>query len=260
MRGYAALDRLVLRNFDKVIGVSEVPSDILKRWGVAPDRIATILNGVNVEHFESAVPTLRNEISASKWSLVGLVGRLVPDKGGALLLRAAQQVLAFFPKTIFVLVGEGPARKDWEALALQLGIRKQVLFTGIRHDMRGVYASLDAVVLPSRTESMPMCLLEAMAAGKPVVATRVGAVPKLIISERCGLLIDPGDVNGLAAAILRLLGDSELASRMGKNGRARIAEHFSAGSMARNYIRQFEEVLERRNGSYKQAALEVSAK
>lgn len=259
MRAYAALDRLVLRRFDKVIGVSKVPSDILRRWGVAANKVSTIFNGVEIERFGGAVPTLRNEIAPEGYSLVGFVGRLVPDKGGALLLRAAQQVLAARPKTMFALVGEGPARNEWEALATQLGIGKQVAFVGMRDDMPGVYASLDTLVLPSLVESMPMCLLEAMAAGKPVIATRVGAVPKLISPHQTGLLVEPGDVRGLVAAILRLLRDPELASRLGKNGHTRAAQHFSAEAMARSYIRQYKDVLASRcKGSQKQAALKVS--
>src|SRR5215471_1782156 len=119
MRAYAAIDRLVLGRFDKVICVSDVPSDILRRWGVAPGKVSTIFNGVDIDRFDGAVPTLRNEIVSDGDSLVGFVGRLVPDKGGSLLLRAAQQVLAVRPKTVFVLVGEGSARKEWEALAKQ---------------------------------------------------------------------------------------------------------------------------------------------
>jgi glycosyltransferase involved in cell wall biosynthesis len=133
-----------------------------------------------------------------------------------------------------------------------------VVFAGVRDDMPGVYASLDMVVLPSLVESMPMCLLEAMAAGKPVIATRVGAVPKLITSEQNGLLLEPGKVDELVAAILRLLGDAELASTLGKNGRVRVAQHFSAEAMARVYIRQYEQVLASRcDGSHKQAAVGV---
>ena len=197
MRVYAALDRLALRRFDKVIVVSDVVADILRRWGVALDKVSTIFNGVDIESFNGVTPTLRNEITPEGHSLVGFVGRLVPEKGGELLLRAAQKVLAVRPKTTFVFVGEGPSRKEWETLATQLGIGHYVTFVGVRDDMPGVYASLDMVVLPSLIESMPMCLLEAMAAGKPVIATRVGAVPKLIIPEQTGLLLDPSDVNGL---------------------------------------------------------------
>jgi glycosyltransferase involved in cell wall biosynthesis len=258
MRMYAALDRLVLRRFDQVIAVSDFASDILHRWGVHPDRVSTIYNGVELERFDRAVPTLRNEISPKGYSLVGFVGRLVSDKGGAFLLQAAQQVIAARPNTMFVLVGEGPARTEWEALATKLGIGKQVAFAGVRKDMPGVYASLDMVVLPSLMESMPMCLLEAMASGKPVVATRVGAVSKLVSSEENGLLLESGDKSGLVDAMLRLLGDPVFASRLGQNGRERVVQHFSAAAMARCYIRQYERVLRSRRNRTKQAQPEVS--
>jgi glycosyltransferase involved in cell wall biosynthesis len=261
MRVYAAIDRLILRRFDKVIVVSEVVSDILRRSGVAPDKVSTISNGVDIERFSRAKPTLRNEIASEDHSLVGFVGRLVPDKGGEFLLRAAQSVLAVRPKTKFVFVGEGPSRKDWETLAAQLGIGHQVIFAGVRDDMPGVYASLDMVVLPSLIESMPMCLLEALAAGKPVIATRVGAIPKLILSEQTGLLIDPADVNGLSAAICRLLTDPELACRLGVSGRSHVSQEFSAQAMAKSYLAQYDQVLAgRRNGMHKQATSETSCR
>jgi len=261
MRVYAALDRLVLRKFDKVIVVSDVVGDILRRWGVAPDHVSNIFNGVDLEHFHTASPVLRNELAAEGQSLVGFVGRFVPEKGGALLLQAAQEVLAARWKTRFVLVGEGPSREKWEALASQLGIREQVSFVGVRDDMPGIYASLDIVVLPSLIEALPMCLLEAMAAGRPVIATCVGAIPKLIQSGETGLLLDPGDANGLAAAILRLLRDPKLARRLGENGRTHVARDFSAAAMARSYIGHYQQLLAcRRSPVPDQATCEASCR
>jgi glycosyltransferase involved in cell wall biosynthesis len=259
MRLYAVLDRLVLRRFDKVIGVSEIPTAMLRRSGVAPNKLVTIFNGVDIERFEVASPTLRNELAVNQSALVGFVGRLVADKGGAMLLRAAQRVLAVRPKTMFVLVGDGPSRTEWETLAVQLGINQQVVFAGVREDMPGVYASLDMLVLPSLIESMPMCLLEAMAAGKPVISTRVGAVSQLIVEGQNGLLVEAGDERGLALAILRLLADPEVSCRMGANGRRQVAQRFSAESMARSYIRQYEQVLSNRRTPYqRRATLEAS--
>jgi glycosyltransferase involved in cell wall biosynthesis len=261
MRTYAVLDRLVLKRFDKIIGVSEVPLNILRRSRVAPNKIATIPNGVDVERFDLAAPSLRNEIASDEAVLVGFVGRLVPDKGGEVLLRAAQQVLAVRPRIKFVFVGDGPSRKPWETLARQLDIDKHVVFVGARRDMPGVYSSLDIVVLPSFVESLPMCLLEGMAAGKPVIATRVGAVARILTSEQIGLLVEPGHVDALAAAILRVVDDPELALRLGKNGRQHVAQHFSAEAMATNYLRHYKQVLaDRCEASPNQTALEVSTR
>jgi glycosyltransferase involved in cell wall biosynthesis len=261
MRAYAVLDRFVLKKFDKVISVSEVPSNILRRSRVAPNKIAIIPNGVDVKRFVLALPSLRKEIASNDVDLVGFVGRLVPDKGGEILLRAAQQVLAKRPGTRFVFVGEGPSRKQWEALAIQLDIVKRVVFMGARDDMPEVYSSLDLLVLPSFIESLPMCLLEAMAAGKPVISTRVGAVPQLLASDEIGLLVEPGDVQALSTAILRVLENNELASCLGKNARQHVDRNFSAKSMAKNYLWHFSHVLaNHREARQNQTALEVSTR
>jgi glycosyltransferase involved in cell wall biosynthesis len=259
MRLYATLDKLMLRRFDKVIGVSDFATDLLRRSGIPAEKLSTIYNGVELECFKKALPTLRSEIADTRQTLVGFVGRLVPDKGGTILLRAAQQVLAVHPDIMFAFVGEGPARTEWEGLAARLGIARKVIFAGARDDMPGVYASFDLVALPSLAESMPMCLLEAMAAGKPSIATRVGDVPRLIVSEQSGMMVEPGDVKGLASAILRVLQDRALASRLGATGRAHVAESFSAEVMARSYLSQYEQVLAiRPNRGQRQVALEAS--
>jgi len=244
MRAYAALDRLILKRFDKIVVVSDVVLAALRRSGVAPTKISTIFNGVDVELFSTAMPTLRSELVPEDHSVVGFVGRLVPDKGGESFLRAARGVVDRHPKTTFVLVGDGPSRGDLEKLANDLGIGAHVKFAGTRNDMPGVYPSLDMLVLPSLVESMPMCLLEAMASGKPVIATRTGAIPKVVISGKTGLLVEPKDVNGICEAIVRLLADRELASRLAENGRLHVRQKFSAQSMAQSYLDQYRKLTE----------------
>src|SRR5262249_19830260 len=112
-----------------------------------------------------------------------------------------------------------------------------------RDDMPDVYASLDLMVLPSLREAMPMCLLEALAAGRPVIATTVGSVPSVVIHEETGLLTAPGDVGATAAGIIRLLRDQELASRLASQGRAHVARQFSAEATARSYMREYDRIL-----------------
>lgn len=259
MRAYAALDRFVLGRFDRVVVVSDVIAATLRRSGVRHDKLSMIVNGVDVSDFSGAIPTLRNELGDAVNPVVGFVGRLVPDKGGAVLLQAAKKVLTVCPRARFVFVGEGPSRDGWEALAVHLGIRENVVFAGVRKDMPGVYASLEVAVLPSLVESMPMCLLEAMASSRPVIATRVGAVPRLVIPEETGLLLKAGDVNDLTTAIIRLLQDPSLAERLGKNGRDLVSRHFSADAMAKSYVEVYSQVLaKQRNRTQSQAAWELS--
>jgi glycosyltransferase involved in cell wall biosynthesis len=242
MRAYAALDRLFLRTFDRVVVLSETVAGILRRSGLAERKLQTIANGVDVERFRDAQPSLNNGSGATHESVVGFVGRLVPGKGADVLLRAASRVFSRRPNCRIVLVGDGPCRPELESLAAQLGIADRVLFTGVRDDMPQVYASIDLLVLPSLCEAMPMCVLEAMAAGKPVIATRVGAVPELIDQGQTGVLIEPGDVAGLSAAVVKLLEDSERARQLGEKGRTRTIEHFSADYMARRYLQLYSEV------------------
>ncbi len=243
MRVYAALDRLVLRRFDKVATPSPLVAQALRRSRVPSGKVATIRNGVDIARFRGAAPTLRSELPCGSNRLVGFVGRLVPSKGGALLLEAARSVLAAYPDTTFVLVGEGPARSDWVAMADRLGIRASVVFAGSRDDMPGVYASLDMVILPSLVESMPMCLLEALAAGTPVIATRVGAIPELIVPGVTGLLLEPGDAGALAAGILSLIRNPALARRLGREGQAHAVRNFSAEAVAESYIELYKQAL-----------------
>ena len=255
MRAYAAMDRWVMRGFDRVVVVSDLVAHVLQRSGIRADKVQTIFNGVQIERFRSAYPTLRDEVASGGEALVGFVGRFVPDKGGEILLLAAQNVLRSHPNAKFVLVGDGPCRQEWELLAARLGIRDQVTFAGVRQDMPGVYASFDLLVLPSLCEAMPMCVLEAMAAGKPVVATRVGAVPKLVDANQTGLLVEPGDINGLATAINQILNEPTRAREMGANGQDRVIKHFSAESMAAQYLDLYRGVVESRKHPMKNVLL-----
>lgn len=242
MRAYAVLDRWSLKCFDRVVVVSEIVGETLRRSGIPAEKLRLISNGVEIERFRDAQPTLAREVAAVDQPIIGFVGRLVPDKGGETLLRAAQNVLRGGRKAKVAIVGEGPARQQWESLASNLGIRDQVVFTGARTDMPGIYSSFHMLVLPSLCEAMPMCLLEAMAARKPVIATNVGAVSKIVDPDYTGLLIEPGDVKGLSAAITRLLDAPKLAHWMGENGYNRSKEHFSAEAMARQYLDVYRKV------------------
>lgn len=243
MRFYATLDRLVLSRFDQVAVVSYVVADVLRRWGLTTDKLRTINNAVDIKRYRSASPTLPKDLIESYQPLVGFVGRLVPAKGGETLLRAAREVLTLWPRAGFVFIGEGPSRGAWETSARILDISERVRFLGSRTDMPGLYASLDMVVLPSQVESMPMCVLEAMAAGRPIIATPVGAVPQLITSGETGLLVPVGDVNALANAISRLAANPEYARTLGAQGFERVSRQFSADAMAQQYLELYKQVL-----------------
>lgn len=242
MRFYAGLDRLVLRRFDRVAAVSETVAETLQRWGVRDVR--HVPNGVPLARFQVAAPALRQELRTGYSLLVGFAGRLSPEKGGDVLLRAAQRVIAARPDTAFVFVGEGPCDSAWRKLASVLGIADHVMFVGRRDDMPGVYASLDLLVLPSLQEAMPICLLEALAAELPVVATRVGSVAQIVIPGETGMLVEPGDPAALAAAIVQSLNDRSGARRMAERGRRHVEQYYSDKVMATAYLDLYSQALE----------------
>ena len=165
-------------------------------------------------------------------------------------MRAAERVLQAVPGASFVFVGDGPCRHSWERLASELGIRERVAFTGARSDMPEVYASFDLMVLPSQVEAMPMCLLEAMAAGKPVVASAVGSVPKVVSPEETGLLVAPGESEQLAQSILRVLSDYEFARSLGSAAREVVVKRYSAQVMARQYHDLYQQFGARRQTAH----------
>jgi glycosyltransferase involved in cell wall biosynthesis len=142
-----------------------------------------------------------------------------------------------------VIVGEGPERARLEAQAAHLGLAEQVHFVGHQQDVRPWLAAFDVCVLSSDWEGMSNAILEAMAAGLPVVATAVGGTPEVVVDGVTGFLVPPRDPQALADAILRLLRDPDLRRRMGEAGRAHVTEHFSVEQMVHKRERLYEELL-----------------
>lgn len=201
--------------------------------GLDPSRVTVIPNGVEMGDASSLAPArVRQEFRiAPAAPLLGTIGRLHPQKGVDVLLRALSALPREFPDLKTLIVGEGPARPELERLAAQLGVSQKVIFTGLRRDIPDILAALDLLVLPSRWEGMPNVVLEAMAAGTPVVATAVGAVPELVIDGETGLLVPPEDPAALAQCLRRLLSDAPLRARLAAAGRARVEKEFSLEKM-----------------------------
>ncbi|MGC2323771.1 MAG: glycosyltransferase family 4 protein [Terriglobales bacterium] len=243
IRLYEFIDALLLRRFDAVVAVSGAIAEELRRAGISAAKINTIDNGIDLAPFASAQPSLGQEIAKGERLLIGTVGRMVAQKGMDYFLRAAREVLNETPQAMFAIVGEGPDREKLERLANELGIAGQIVFTGARADMPQVYASLDVFVLASLDEGMPMALLEALASSRAVVATQVGAVPKLIVPGQTGMLVPAADVKALADAILVLLRNPDLRARLGRNGGALVQKQFSSRVMSQQYLRLYEQLL-----------------
>ena len=164
-------------------------------------------------------------------------------KGHDVFLNAWQVVVQRFPDAVALLIGEGQARAELEQRVAELGLGQAVRLLGSRDDARALLGLVDLVVHPSQQEGFSNAILEAMAAGKPVVATDVGGNPEAVVDGVTGLLVPPGDPGGLATAIIRLLGDPASREAFGKAGRARAAELFTLDGMIRKYEGLYERLI-----------------
>ena len=240
------LNRLTAPLADRVICVSQAVADFAAQTiGIAPDKLVVIPNGVPLADFapgERAPARARLGLPASAF-VVGMVGRLEPVKGVPDLLAAFARLPSRHPETLLLLVGAGSQQRPLESLARRRGLGQRVRFLGHREDVAALLPALDLLALSSHWEGMPNAVLEAMAAGLPVVATAVGGAPEVVVDGVTGLLVPPRDPQALAQAIAGLLSDPERRRRMGRAGRERAAAHFRVEQMVERTERLYRDLI-----------------
>ena len=207
---FIIMERLTALLSDAILTISDRLQSDLLAFHIAPsDRIRVVPLGLNLSplvDLDTARGVLRSELGcAADVLLVTIVGRLVPIKNHELFLAAAQQVLVEMPGVRFVIVGDGERRAELEEFTRQLGLADAVHFIGWRRDLPTIYADTNVLALTSRNEGTPVSILEAMAAGVPVVATAVGGVSDVLKNGELGILVPPDDPTAMAAAILATL-------------------------------------------------------
>ena len=235
-RLFVQIERSLSRITDLILTVGEKQRREILGYGIGtPTKLRVVPLGLELEPFRDADGyrgELRKELGLEVGRpLVGIVGRLVPIKGHGDFLRAARLVLDRMPDVKFLIVGDGELRAQLERQVDGLGIRDSVLFLGWRRDLPRVYADLDLIALSSLNEGSPVALIEAMAAGKPVVATNVGGVCDVVADGRDGLLVPPRDPQALAGAVCRLLSVRGGLDVMGSLGRASVYPKYSVGRL-----------------------------
>jgi glycosyltransferase involved in cell wall biosynthesis len=242
----------VVRRADIVIAVSDTVRDQTHRYlGVSPAKTRTIRHGIDPEPFARVASAERNRLRV-EWGakddtvVVGTVGRLTPQKGLHVLLEsfAHYRALASRPSRL-VLVGCGPLDTELKARSLELGLADAVVWAGFRDDIPAVMSSFDVFALSSQYEGFGLVLLEAMTAGKPVVATKVSAIPELVEDGVTGLLSPGGDPVAFGGAILRLE-DTALREKLGMAGRKRAGE-FTLDRMIDATLAAYAEALDARS-------------
>lgn len=206
--------------------------------GCPPDRIYVIPNGVDTDRFRPMPkdPALAQELGLPSGApVVGIVAALRPEKNHELFLAAARRVNQHRPETVFLVVGDGQRRAYLEQWAVDLGLADRVLFTGNRSDVPELLSLLDVFVLSSHMEANPLSILEAMASGKPAVATRVGSIPENLEDGKTGFLVPPGDAEALADRVLWLLDHPAEAAQMGRLARHHVLHHASIHQTVAGY-------------------------
>lgn len=238
----------VLRWCDAVVCNSRAAARRLRELGLREDRLTVVANGLPEEAFAEAQPALPRIASLR----VGMIARMnTRAKNHHVFLQAAASLAAHRPDVQFVLVGDGPLRPGLELLARELGIADRVTFLGERQDIPAVLASLDISVLPSQSESLSNVIIEAMAAGVPIVASSVGGNCELITEER-GVLVQP-EAEMLASAIERLLRNRDLRMTLASNARVFARANFTLEQMTKRHMELYQALLERKRGRRKPA-------
>jgi glycosyltransferase involved in cell wall biosynthesis len=228
---FIALERLAAKWTDRIITLTERGTEEHLARGIGrPEQYVSVPSGVPTERLRASAPPradarARHGLDPSAFVVMGL-GRLIRIKGFDLAVRALPRVSGAIPTARLLLVGDGPERPALEALAAALRVADRLRMTGGTTDVASHLAAADAVVMPSRNEGMGRVLVEAMALGRPVVATAVGGIPAVIADAECGRLIAPDDPEALADALVELGRDPGLRRKLGEAGRQR-AEAFS---------------------------------
>ena len=222
-------ERALARATDRIVTISPAQRDeIVGRFGVGRSGTTVVVPlGLDLQPFlDGGAPSLRHDLGIDHRAIVfGYVGRMVPIKDLPTLVLAFARLLETIPDAYLLMTGDGPVRPAVERLIAERGLGDRIRLLGWREDLASVYATIDVCVIASRNEGTPVAVIEAMAAGRPVVATSVGGVPDIVEDGETGILVPPGDVEALAGAMARLARDPAERSRMGEQGRRRVARY-----------------------------------
>ncbi len=244
VRAYAVLENILLLKATKVVAVSES----LRSRLIAPLRKRAIVIPNALAPGELVVTRPRDEIRKElniedDCLAVGIIGRLSPEKGHEMYFNAMANVLTHGKKVHALVVGQGQEYGHLQQLVKNLGIEKNCSFVGHVQDTANYYNALDIQVMPSTTEGMPNAALEGMYMGLPLIATRVGGIPEVVIDEETGILIPSQSVGALTQALLRLCNDPETRQQMGKKGKLLVEANFTPYKRSQRILDLYEDIM-----------------
>ncbi len=241
---------LIQRLADLAIPIADFNCRGLAACGVNPEKIVTAPVCIDTGQFERrmrmAPDKLLNSLALAEGeAVVSYVAALNPVKGHRVFIRAAEETLRVLPRTKFLIVGDGACRADLEAMVCERGLQHRIIFTGNASPraVAQIFGATTLSVCASFSEMMPMAVIEALTAGKPVVATRVGGIPELVRDGITGFLIPPGDPGAFSRSMQLLLRDESLREQMGRAGREHILRHHSLPVVGKRLLEAYRRAL-----------------
>ncbi len=227
----------------KIVGVSEQTTENLYKYEkMSLKKLVTIENGIDGSRFLIDIDrqVKRKALGIRcDGQVIGIISRLEEVKGITYLLQAISEITMAFPDLTLLIVGDGSEMKNLKSETKKLNIEQNVVFSGPRNDIPEIFQILDIYLLPSLSEGLPIGLLEAMASGCPVIASNVGGIPRVIINNDSGILVEPGNPQELASSVIRLLKDKTLRQKISNNMKKIFMEKYSADNMIRKYTRLY---------------------
>lgn len=239
---YEVMDRFAFCFFDAIVPLSEEIYNDLKHSPCLKNKLQLILNGVDIADIAN-VNDIADEVMSWKAHgcfVIGYIGQLIYRKGLDVLLKALSKI--DLKKWRLAIIGDGPEELNLMKLVQDLGLEHQVKFFGFRKDRISFLRGFDIFVLPSRLEGVPRCVMEAMAANVPVIASDIPGCRDLILQNHTGLLFKPDDVDELRRAISNLIIDNDLGSRLATNAKMMVENNWSASAMANRYHKLYNEL------------------
>ena len=239
------------RQASRLIAVAPEVKEFHAQYSHIPsEKIVTILNGVDIDRFrenKSAGLQVRQGLNiAPSTPLIGIIGRLKPQKDHATFLNAAAEILKKIPQTRFLIVGNGPLRSELEEQVASLQIKDAIIFCGVRSDIPAVLSALDILVMSSRWEGLPITLLEGMASGRAIVTTAVPGILDVVESDKTALTVVPGDSLALANTCTDLLANPSKRMQLGEQALKSVLERFSIQAMINKTVLVYQAALKER--------------
>jgi glycosyltransferase involved in cell wall biosynthesis len=244
---YTFLLRLTLPLVHRIICVSQANRrDLIEECPAVEEKAHIVYNGVDLSAFHAQIDGRKvwQELGITQGPVLVTIARLTEQKGHCYLLQTLPDLLDTWPHLCCVFVGEGELYDALQRVAMDLGVERACRFVGVREDIANILAAADVFVLPSLSEGFPFVLLEALAMGRPVIASRVNGVPELIEEHKTGWLVPPRDPQALATAIRAVLNDPATASKMGAEGRAVVRKRFTANHMVADTTAIFDAAMQ----------------